>query len=64
MIYAIKDQKTLDYYNVHAKDFAQSTADLDFHEVQDRFLLKLPLGARILDFGCGAGRDGRVDQNY
>jgi cyclopropane fatty-acyl-phospholipid synthase-like methyltransferase len=32
---------------------------LDFHEVQDRFLTKLPLGARILDFGCGAGRDAK-----
>ena len=59
MIGAIKDQKTIDYYNTHAKDFAQSTTDLDFHEVQDRFLTKLPLGARILDFGCGAGRDAK-----
>ena len=33
MIGAIKDQKTIDYYNTHAKDFAQSTTDLDFHEV-------------------------------
>lgn len=66
MIYAIKDQKTLDYYNVHAKDFAQSTSDLDFHEVQNRFLSKLPLGARILDFGCGAGRDAKyfADKGY
>ena len=56
---ATKDQKTIDYYNAHAKDFAQATTDLDFHEVQDRFLSKLPVGARILDFGCGAGRDAK-----
>lgn len=54
-----KDQKTIDYYNAHAKDFAQSTTNLDFHEVQDRFLSKLSVGAKILDYGCGAGRDAK-----
>ena len=54
-----KDQKTIEYYNAHADAFAQSTASLDFHEVQDRFLARMPKGARILDFGCGAGRDSK-----
>lgn len=53
------NQKTIDYYNAHAEDFARSTASVDFHEVQDRFLSHLPTGAKILDFGCGAGRDAK-----
>ena len=30
---------------------------VDFHITQDRFLAQLPAGAKILDFGCGSGRD-------
>ncbi|MBR6477004.1 MAG: class I SAM-dependent methyltransferase, partial [Lachnospiraceae bacterium] len=55
----IKEQKTIDYYNKNAAAFAQSTVSVDFHEVQDRFLSYMPEGARILDFGCGAGRDAK-----
>lgn len=54
-----KADKTLEFYNLHATDFASSTAHVDFHEVQDRFITYLSNGARILDFGCGAGRDAR-----
>lgn len=53
------NHKTIDYYNAHAEDFARTTASVDFHEVQDRFLSHLPTGAKILDFGCGAGRDAK-----
>ena len=53
------DEKTISFYNTHAKDFAQSTAYVDFHEVQDQFLTYMPQGAKILDFGCGAGRDAK-----
>ena len=49
--------KTLQYYNLHADTFAADTVCVDFHETQDRFLRYLPDHARILDFGCGAGRD-------
>ena len=48
---------TLDYYNSNAADYAKQTLTVDFSETQDRFLEKLPAGALILDFGCGAGRD-------
>ena len=49
--------ETLQYYNLHADAFAADTVCVDFHETQDRFLQYLPDYARILDFGCGAGRD-------
>lgn len=50
-------QTTLDYYNANAQDFVQGTVDVDFHITQDRFLAQLFIGAKILDFGCGSGRD-------
>ncbi len=48
---------TLQYYNENAASFADQTVNVDFSEVQERFLLRLPEGGRILDFGCGSGRD-------
>ena len=48
---------TIAYYNCNAEQFADSTADVVFSDVQDRFLNKLQPGSFILDFGCGAGRD-------
>ncbi len=51
------EMATLDYYRDHADSFITGTADVDFHETQDRFLSYLQPGALILDFGCGSGRD-------
>lgn len=51
--------ETIDYYEKNAKSFADSTADIEFSEMQDIFLSKLKEGALILDFGCGSGRDTR-----
>ena len=51
------DKITLNYYNANAQDVVQGTVGVDFHITQDRFLAQLPAGAKILDFGCGSGRD-------
>lgn len=51
------DKSTLDYYNSKAKDFVSGTVDVVFTEMQDTFLEYLPAGGKILDFGCGSGRD-------
>ena len=48
---------TIEYYNQHAREFSDTTRDVTFTDVQDRFLSLLPSGALILDFGCGSGRD-------
>lgn len=48
---------TLDYYNTKAKDFVSKTVDVAFTEIQDIFLEHVPAGGKILDFGCGSGRD-------
>ena len=50
-------KETIDYYNSHAKSYIDSTVDVEFSETQERFLGYLSPGARILDFGCGSGRD-------
>jgi len=57
---------TLDYYNQNASSFAQSTVSVDFTAVQREFLSRIPAGAHILDFGCGAGRDTKafLQQGY
>lgn len=51
------DKTTLDYYDLHADSFVESTASVDFTKTQNHFLHYLPEGAHILDFGCGSGRD-------
>lgn len=48
---------TLQYYNQNAVNFYINTAFIDFQKIQDRFADKLAQGAKILDFGCGSGRD-------
>ena len=48
--------KTIDYYNKNADSFIQGTVSVDFKETQDKFL-KLLTGKKVLDFGCGSGRD-------
>ena len=51
--------RTLDYYELNAEAFVTQTQMLPFAGVQNRFLMKLPQGGHILDFGCGSGRDTR-----
>lgn len=49
--------QTLSYYENNAKEFYDNTIDVDFQSVQRCFTDLLPGGAKILDFGCGSGRD-------
>ena len=48
---------TLDYYNQNARSYTSATQALDFRSIQEHFLSRMPRSARILDFGCGSGRD-------
>lgn len=52
-----KDRATIEYYNANAGAFAASTMDVAFASMQQRFLKQIPQHGRILDFGCGSGRD-------
>jgi SAM-dependent methyltransferase len=51
---------TIDYYNRSAGAFFESTRGVDFSEIQERFLWRVKPGGRILDLGCGSGRDSRA----
>lgn len=48
---------TIEYYENNAESFSQGTLNVDFSDVQDRFVSLMPDGAFVLDFGCGSGRD-------
>lgn len=50
-------KQTLEYYDENAERFLADTADVEFGELQGRFASMLPAGGRILDLGCGSGRD-------
>lgn len=50
-------QTTIEYYDLNAEAFSTGTANIEFTEVQKRYLSLLPKCAYILDYGCGSGRD-------
>lgn len=52
--------KTLEWYNRNAIYFSEDTANLEFSENQNVFVSYLNKGAKILDFGCEAGRDSKM----
>ena len=45
------------YYNLNAQDFIDATINIDMSSIYMRFLEYLPPKGRILDIGCGSGRD-------
>ena len=49
-----------DYYNQNGASFFASTVTVDMSVLHDAFLVKLPSGGRILDAGCGSGRDAKA----
>ena len=50
-------EKTVSYYDDNADSFLADTANVEFGELQRAFASMLPEGGRILDLGCGSGRD-------
>lgn len=50
---------TIDYYNDHAEEYFAGTAGVDLAGLYERFLAQVPCGGRIMDLGCGSGRDVR-----
>lgn len=51
--------ETIEYYNQHAAEFYSGTVSADMSFCQNKFLAYLPVRGRILDAGCGSGRDSK-----
>jgi len=52
-----REDRTIEYYERSAAQFAQETFALNMEALYKPFLARLPRGGRILDAGCGSGRD-------
>ena len=48
---------TIDFYNKNAQAYFESTVELDMSRLYAPFLEGLRPGAKVLDAGCGSGRD-------
>ncbi len=53
----------MNYYNLNASKFIESTINLDMSSLYDQFTKHLKPGAKILDLGCGPGRDVKSFNN-
>ena len=50
---------TPDWYSTHAAAFCARTFAIDMEPARQRFLRHVPARGRILDVGCGSGRDSK-----
>lgn len=57
---------TINYYDKHAGEYFNSTVNVDFDHLRRKFVSFLPEHARIIDIGCGSGRDVKAfcDMGY
>jgi len=53
----MKNDKTIEYYNINAEKFYNNTVGIELIDIYLKFLKYIPDGGRILDLGCGSGRD-------
>lgn len=49
--------KTIEYYNKNANNYFNSTVNANMSHIYTEFFKLLPPGGKILDAGCGSGRD-------
>lgn len=57
---------TLSYYDTNALTYIEATRYVDMKDLYDRFLSFVRKNGKILDFGCGSGRDSKyfIDHMY
>lgn len=61
---AIKKITTLNSYEISSSQYEKNTADLHPKEEADRFMKMLPSRAKIIDIGCGPGRDAKIFSDH
>jgi SAM-dependent methyltransferase len=52
--------ETIRYYNDHADEYVKDTVDLNMEALYLPFLQMVPAGGKVLDAGCGSGRDTKA----
>jgi hypothetical protein len=52
--------KNIEYYNQNADSFFEGSVNADMSYERNKFIALLPAGGKILDAGCGSGRDSKV----
>lgn len=53
------DPASIAYYDEHSDEFVAATSNVDMQALYEPFLRLIPDGGRILDLGCGSGRDAK-----
>ena len=56
--------KNIEYYNENAESFFNNTVNADMSFWRDKFESYVVDGGRILDAGCGCGRDSRAFKQH
>lgn len=51
------ENPTLSYYNENASSFIEGTQNASMFETLEEFIQYIPSKGRVLDLGCGSGRD-------
>lgn len=54
-----EQNKTIEYYNKHAEEFCAATKDADMSYCYEKFKQYVKPSGKILDVGCGSGRDSK-----
>lgn len=54
------DSSTIRFYEQHADEYFERTVNANLEHLYGPFLRLVPKGGRILDAGCGSGRDLKV----
>jgi SAM-dependent methyltransferase len=60
------EARTIRFYDDHTDEYVSGTVDVDMESLYRPFLELVPEGGKILDAGCGSGRDTKalLDRGY